>query len=350
MTMGCCRFGTRHSRWMYSKRASTAPASWSSSMMRVRPGLPSIPIKAAHPWPDLPTGWQSKKPQSASAWSLKSTRPSGPDTWPTGRKRSSVLPNGKGLIESISTFGWIGTPLTTVCGVAMPVPDTGKHFYGIPYGTLERQPYLPEFHWYAANGDWPAVNWAGVETHGFSLALLNKGLPSYRIEPGKDRGEVILLSVLRSPAIPTYLHEPNYYTMTEWDGMRDAGEHTFEFAVAAYPSVFADSRVVLDAESYSAGLVPLYGEIQPPELPELTSLNCRLAMVKWAEKDRAIVLRVVEFRGKGGEARLTLPDGVQAVDQINLLEREARPLVVENSAVVLSLRPWEIASLRLMLK
>ncbi|HEX7434038.1 MAG TPA: glycosyl hydrolase-related protein [Anaerolineaceae bacterium] len=234
--------------------------------------------------------------------------------------------------------------------VAMPVPDTGKHFYGIPYGTLERQPYLPEFHWYAANGDWPAVNWAGVETHGFSLALLNKGLPSYRIEPGKDRGEVILLSVLRSPAIPTYLHEPNYYTMTEWDGMRDAGEHTFEFAVAAYPSVFADSRVVLDAESYNAGLVPLYGEIQPPELPELTSLNCRLAMVKWAEKDRAIVLRVVEFRGKGGEARLTLPDGVQAVDQINLLEREARPLVVENSAVVLSLRPWEIASLRLMLK
>jgi hypothetical protein len=48
--------------------------------------------------------------------------------------------------------------------VAVPVPEAGKGFYGIPYGMLEREFYQPEFHWYAANGDWPAVNWAGVET------------------------------------------------------------------------------------------------------------------------------------------------------------------------------------------
>ena len=47
---------------------------------------------------------------------------------------------------------------------------------------LERQPYPPRFDWTGANGDWPAVNWAGVETPSMSVALLNKGLPSYRIE------------------------------------------------------------------------------------------------------------------------------------------------------------------------
>ena len=53
--------------------------------------------------------------------------------------------------------------------------------------------------------------------------MFNQGTPSYRIEAGPGESEVILLSLLRSPAIPTYLHEPDYYSMTEYDGMRDFG-------------------------------------------------------------------------------------------------------------------------------
>jgi hypothetical protein len=97
---------------------------------------------------------------------------------------------------------------------------------------IEREPYQPAFDWAAANGDWPAIHWAGVEQPGLSVALLNQGTPSYRIETSQDGDtEIILLSLLRSPAIPTYLHEPYFYSMLDYDGMRDAGDHCFTYAL-----------------------------------------------------------------------------------------------------------------------
>ena len=114
--------------------------------------------------------------------------------------------------------------------VAFPLPAAGKHLYGIPYGMLERQPYEPWFAWASASGDWPAVNWAGVQSEGLSVALLNKGTPSSRIERARSGGDVLLLSILRSPAIPTYLHEPEFYSMTAYDGMRDEGYNAGLFA------------------------------------------------------------------------------------------------------------------------
>ena len=231
--------------------------------------------------------------------------------------------------------------------VALPVPAEGKHLYGIPYGMLERQPYPPRFDWTGANGDWPAVNWAGLEAPGMSVALLNKGLPSYRIEAGKAGGSVILLSVLRSPAVPTYLHEPEFYSMTEYDGMRDAGEHNFEFAVTAYGETFAASQVVSDAESYNAGLLAVPGKIQLIEMPALTSQTARITAIKWAEKEDAVILRLCEFRGKDGTVEIGLPGWVKRASQVNLLERQDEPLEIENHRLQLTLRPWEIATLKL---
>ena len=231
--------------------------------------------------------------------------------------------------------------------VALPIPTEGKHLYGIPYGMLERQPYPPRFDWTGANGDWPAVNWAGLEAPGMSVALLNKGLPSYRIEAGKAGGSVILLSVLRSPAIPTYLHEPEFYSMTEYDGMRDAGEHDFEFAVTAYGESFTHSRVVLDAESYNAGLIAVSGKAKLVEMPQVRSDAVRLAAVKWAEKEHGLILRLCEFRGEGGSVEIELPGWVQHASQVNLLERQDIPLEVQNCRVRLTLHPWEITTLKL---
>jgi alpha-mannosidase len=231
--------------------------------------------------------------------------------------------------------------------VALPVPVVGKHIYGIPYGMLERQTYPPRFDWAGANGDWPAVNWAGVEMQGMSVALLNKGLPSYRIETDNSGRSVILLSVLRSPAVPTYLHEPEFYTMTDYDGMRDAGEHDFEFAVAGYHERFVESQVVVEAESYNAGLLAAHGVVRLAAMPQVGSECARLAAIKWAEKESAVILRLCEFRGKGGVVEIELPDWAKRPMQTNLLEREAKALKVENHWVQLKLRSWEITTLKL---
>ncbi len=233
--------------------------------------------------------------------------------------------------------------------VAMPVPYAGQHIYEIPYGMLERTSYEPTFGWAGANGDWPAINWAGVQTDALSIALFNKGLPSYRMEQDGLGNEVIYLSLLRSPTIPTYLHEPQFYTMTDWDGMRDAGDHHFEYAIAAYAKPFAESKVVLDAESYNTGLVAVAGNVQLPKLPRVHSTCTRIASLKWAELGQAIILRLHEFRGQGGPVKITLPDIISNITRVNLLERQGTPLELKNNCVQLTTRPWEITTLRLEL-
>lgn len=238
--------------------------------------------------------------------------------------------------------------------VAMPVPRSpevqARHVYEIPYGMLTRQPYPPEFRWAGPNGDWPAIHWAGVEQPGLSVALLNQGTPSYRMEKGAARSEVILLSLLRSPAIPTYLHEPEYYTMTEWDGMRDSGEHDFAFAVAAYNRPFAESSVVLDGEAYHTALVSVPGIAHLPPMPQVESTTARLSSVKWAEAGNGLVLRLIEFRGQGGEVVIKLPPEIQVAEKVNLLERQPRPLPIAGGITRLNLKPWEIATIWLGLK
>jgi alpha-mannosidase len=232
--------------------------------------------------------------------------------------------------------------------VAFPVPFRGRHMYGIPYGALERQPYQPWFAWAGANGDWPAVNWGGVQNEAFAVAVLNKGTPSYRMEASKENGEVILLTILRSPAIPTYLHEPEFYSMMAYDGMRDEGDHAFEYALTAYGGAFAQSQVVADAEGYNGGLLAVSGEVVLPEMPLVQAENVRLAAIKGAEDgSRALILRLVEFRGQAGSVLLRLPEGIQSVAKVNLLERGGELLSVKAGEAHLTLRAWEIATLRL---
>jgi alpha-mannosidase len=239
--------------------------------------------------------------------------------------------------------------------VAFPVPVKGKHFYGIPYGMLERKPYQPWFAWAGANGDWPAINWAGVQGMEVCVAVLNKGTPSYRMESGKTGGEVILLSILRSPAVPTYLHEPEFYSMTAYDGMRDEGQHDFEYAVTAYPQSFVENRIVQDAEAYNAGLLAVPGRANLPLMPAVQSDNVRLAAVKWAEESidsyqaNALILRLVEFRGRSGQATISLPGYIRSAAKVNLLERQAESLPMKNGKVQVTFRAWEIATLRLEL-
>jgi alpha-mannosidase len=223
----------------------------------------------------------------------------------------------------------------------------GKHFYGIPYGLLERQPYQPWFGWTGANGDWPALNWAGVQSEALSVAVFNKGTPSYRIEHTAAGGDIIFVTPLRSPAVPTYLHEPEFYSMTAYDGMRDEGHHQFELAVVAYEDSFATCPVSADADGFNAGFLTAKGQAVFPALPRVRAHHVRVGCVKWAEAGDALILRLVEVCGQPGEAVVELPVAVSRAVQVNLLERQGQPLEVVNGKASIHLRAWEIATLRL---
>lgn len=49
--------------------------------------------------------------------------------------------------------------------------------------------------------------------------------------------------------------------MTDFDGMRDSGQHYFDFALSAYAGPFAESGAVPDAEAYNRGLLAVNGQV-----------------------------------------------------------------------------------------
>ena len=225
--------------------------------------------------------------------------------------------------------------------IVFPTILRGKQVYGIPYGSIVRENYIPQYGWAGNNGDYPAINYAGIDGGNSSFAVFNKGIPSYYMEKNVS-GSDIFLSLLRSPMIPTYLHEPNFYTMTDWDCMRDTGKHEFEFSLCSYDSSFADSSVVTDAAAYNAGLMAINGELEITELPTIKSENAYCTSLKLAENKDGVIARIVEYRGKSGDAEIKLPDWAKDIFSVNLLERQEEKMTVENGVAKINLRPFEI--------
>ena len=228
------------------------------------------------------------------------------------------------------------------------VGNAGKqYFYEIPYGFIRRDCYAPVYSWAGSNGDWPAVHWAGMNVGKGSVALLNRGLPCNRMENGED-GEAITLSLLRCPSIPTYLHEPQSYSMTDWDGMRDAGEHRLEFALTSYGTALENSSVVADGAAYNRMPAVLKGNAAASDLPGIDSENVRISAVKAPMEGDGVILRLAEYRGRNGNAALLLPPRFREAYLCTLDEKALSPLPVNDGRLTLDVGKFEIVTVKLL--
>lgn len=240
--------------------------------------------------------------------------------------------------------------------VAMPTLGEAKHFYEIPYGVLERKPYAIHFvdgngnsDWSNASGDYPAINWAGVQNADYSLAMFNKGTPSYQIRNDANDNATIYLSVLRSPSVASFLNCALEYTMTDYDGMRDCGEHHFEYAIKAYDTGFAENDAVTDGIAYNAKLLCTNGDFSLPQLPKLDSKDARIASIKLAEDKQGIILRICEYHGKDSDGTLKLPEALsgRTAYETDLKETSQTHLPQTGNRVSLQLKPFEIKTVLL---
>lgn len=227
--------------------------------------------------------------------------------------------------------------------VAFPVCCTGRHLYETPYGILEREPYPPVYDWSGSNGDYPAIGWAGVQGANGWAVLFNKGTPSYRVDTQGD-GSVIFLSLLRSPAIPTYLHEPESYCMTEWDGMRDEGAHHFSYALGFFQRETEPAAIVRAGLAYQTPVLFTEMTQELPQFPCLQQGNAVIGALKVAEKEEGIIVRVVSCSEAPQSVEMKLPVWVREVVQCDMLERPLKTLPLDGT---MSLRPFEIATVLL---
>ncbi len=265
---------------------------------------------------------------------------------------SVILKNGNDKVDFEADVFWHTQNYRL--RIAMPVLGDAKHFYDIPYGVIERKPYEHDIvfpngatNWASAAGDYPAIHWAGVEKEDYSLALFNRGTPSYQINTDKNGNTNIYLSVLRSPSIGSYLYSPTEYSMTDYDGMRDCGNHHFVYSIKAYENGFDKNDAVLDGVAYNAQLSVVKGDLHISNLPTLICDDARISSIKISQDKKGIIVRINEYHGKDTKGTLVIPENInaKAVYVTDLKEDVIKELEIKNNKVELDIKHFEITTL-----
>ena len=205
--------------------------------------------------------------------------------------------------------------------VAFPVAvESQEARYEIQYGTVAR-PTHDNTKWQHAQFECLGQRFADLSEHNFGAALLNNCKYGYRV-----KGHELSLSLLRAPAHP--------------DPDADRGINRFTYAFLPHTGDLASSDVLAHATALNQGVERFEGwavpesEVESPEsvagdfglrtsnlgLPLRVDGPVEFAVLKRAEKEDALVVRLVEQRGVRCEARVTVAPGAGRLVETNLME------------------------------
>jgi alpha-mannosidase len=217
--------------------------------------------------------------------------------------------------------------------VAFPLTaHNDKAAFEIPYGSIER-PTTRNTPAEQAKFEVPAQRWADLSDtkHGFSL--LNDSKYGYDV-----RGNVLRLSLLRSPEWP--------------DPHADEGHHEFTYSLYPHAGSWRDAQTVRRGYELNYKLIAVSSQKHQGALPgehsfvKLEADNVVLTAMKKSEDDASLVLRFYEWAGKEADVKLHLPAGAQSASETDLMERPIADLTVQNDAVTVHTKPYEIKTLK----
>jgi alpha-mannosidase len=210
--------------------------------------------------------------------------------------------------------------------------------YEIPYGNI-RRPTTRNTPEERAMFEVPALRWGDLSDtrHGFSL--LNASKYGY-----DAKGNVIRLSLLRSPADPDSAPDPH----------ADRGYHEFTYALYPHAGDWKTAETERRAIELNNPLIPVAVGLHTGALPPSHSLveiepgNVILTAVKKAEDDDALVFRFFEFEGKAETVRLHFPKAASRAAQVNLMEKQDAPFTLsgDGKEATLTVHPYEIVTLK----
>ena len=217
--------------------------------------------------------------------------------------------------------------------VAFPLSaHSQKATFEIPYGSVER-PTTRNTPAEQAQFEVPAIRWADIsdETHG--LSLLNNSKYGY-----DAKGNVLRLSLLRSPEWP--------------DPHADEGHHEFTYSLFPHAGSWREALSVRQGYNLNYSLIATVAEKHAGALPpthtfiDVKADNAVLTAVKKAEDDNALIVRFYEWAGKETDVNIQLPPGAQSAQDADLMERPTAELHLENGAVSVHTKPYEIKTIK----
>ncbi len=220
----------------------------------------------------------------------------------------------------------------TLLKVAFPVDLLSPvATYDVQWGNVER-PTHRNTTWDWARFESYAHKWVDLSEGDYGVSLLNDGKYGHDIH-----GHVIRLTLLRSPTYP----DPN----------TDQGDHRFTYALYLHQG---DWRSGTAAAAYALNdpvwLHPVgegSGDGAAASLLEVDAPNVIIETIKQAEDGEGVIVRLYENERSRGVVTVRTAFPLAAVHRCNLLEENQAELRAESHSVSLTIKPYQIVTLRL---
>ncbi|WP_145409794.1 alpha-mannosidase [Paenibacillus xylanexedens] len=209
-----------------------------------------------------------------------------------------------------------------------------KAVYEIQYGNVERATHR-NTSWDQARFEVCGQKWADLAENGYGVALLNDCKYGHDIH-----NSVMRLSLIKSATYPN----------------ENADKELHEFTYSLYPHKgdFREGRVIQAAYDVNRPLVAREIGSQAGSMPEAWSLasvdqdNVVLEVIKKAEDNDDIIIRVYEAHGRRTRAALQLPEGSSSTAYAcDLLENVEAECAVDNGRISFDIKPYEILTFRI---
>jgi alpha-mannosidase len=208
--------------------------------------------------------------------------------------------------------------------------------YDIQWGNVER-PTHRNTSWDWARFETCAHKWVDLSEGDYGVSLLNDCKYGHDIRDNSPQGGVMRISLLRSPTAP--------------DPEADQGEHRFVYSLLSHAGSWGETTI---AQAYALN-DPLI--IQPGirssglesvSLLSVEPANIVVETIKGAEDGNGLIVRLYESQRRRSKARLHLGFKLGSAWRTNLLEENQTELTAEGKTLTLSVRPYEIVTLRLV--
>ena len=171
--------------------------------------------------------------------------------------------------------------------------------------------------------------YADISDDSHGVALLNDSKYGCKVKES-----VLDLALLRSPKEP--------------DPTADIGHHEFIYSLLPHDGSLIHSNVMREAALLNRPPRVIDGaaaDIQPPVAIESDAVS--LEVLKKAEKENCLVVRLVETKGADSKAILSLRNAERAVETDLLEWTDGAAHVATNGKIELTLKPFEIRTLKL---
>ena len=208
--------------------------------------------------------------------------------------------------------------------------------FEIQYGHTERPTHY-NTSWDLARFEVCAQKWIDLSETDYGVALLND------CKYGHDVfGNVMHISLLRAPTAP--------------DPTADMGRHEFVYSLLPHAGNLQSARVIEEAYNLNIPLSVTPLKACAGKLPPVQSFfafdrpGVIIEAIKKAEKEDAIIVRMYEAYGGRGPVTLRTSLPIKAAFTADLLERTIEPVAFDGDEVTVTVKPFEIITLKLVRK